>query len=833
MSATIHKCSSRSEEDSPSTSSSSSRPTRNSGNNRMAYRSKQMTMHLMSSSSTSTGGSPALVFALLTVLISQCIVRVDSWVPDGQSKIRILYDATVPSFFGNSTDHFKLLDQDENTLLIGARNAMYNISIERLVEVPGQRISWPSSDAHRELCTLKGKHEQDCQNYIRVYAPVAPNRRMVCGTNSFKPLCRYYNVLPGNGTLVYDNNELEAQGRCPYNPQHNSTYVFTDGQLYAATVADFSGADPLIYREPQRTEQFDSKQLNQPAFVSAIEHNGYVMFFYREVAIEYMNCGKAVYSRVARVCKNDKGGPYPFQDRWTSFLKARLNCSIPGEYPFYFDELQATTKTIQGLYGGDRNKIIYAIMTTQENAIGGSAVCAFSVQDIMDAFEGPFKAQRDIHSNWLQVPPSAVPEPRPGKCVDDSRTLPKASVNFVKTNNLMDNSVRSLHSRPVFTRVSLYYRLSAIAVDPQVKALDGHRYDVVFVGTNDGKVVKFVNILSANSSDDVRTVVISETQAFPPGTKINELTISKRHSKLIVISSGKIISLPLHTCNDNGYKACRKCLELQDPYCAWDDTNRDCKTIEAVHASGASIDRFYQRLDGERIGEICRKYDQQEPTRKTYDDNDVYTPVEGSGTVVEKPDKPYDQRSVYIVHNHGTVSSIGPDDIDNEISMSSGENDQQNRVIQYHPKPDTFVNEKINLASFNWVMVAIGGIFVLFFGIVIGCAASRRGMFNKSLSGGEHRNQLNWHSGKSLTMLSQNRTSGKDVNLLMNTTNQYHTQQQAIVQQLQQHHQNNCKDNIDFDYKDRSVECKNSTENLEKDISKGMGTLQKVKKTYI
>lgn len=93
------------------------------------------------------------------------------------------------------------------------------------------------------------------------------------------------------------------------------------------------------------------------------------------------------------------------------------------------------------------------------------------------------------------------------------------------------------------------------------------------------------------------------------------------------------------------------------------------------------------------------------------------------------------------------------------------------------------------------------------------------------------------HHAKNLSMLSQNRTSGKDVNLLMNTNtntgNQYHTQQQAIVQQLQQHHQNNMKDNIDFDFKDRSVECKNSTENLEKDISKGMGTLQKVKKTYI
>uniref|UniRef100_A0A182NJT2 Sema domain-containing protein n=1 Tax=Anopheles dirus TaxID=7168 RepID=A0A182NJT2_9DIPT len=814
MSGTINRSSKREKHHS---SSSNSR--------KMAQRRKQSLMHL----------TEGVLLAVL--IISQCIVRVDSWVPDVQSKIRIPYDATVPSFFGNSTDYFKLLDQNENTLLIGARNAVYNITIDQLVELQGQRIAWPSSDAHRELCTLKGKHDQDCQNYIRVYARVSPNRLMVCGTNSFKPLCRYYSVLPGNGTLVYDNNELEAQGRCPYNPQHNSTYVYTDGQLYSATVADFSGADPLIYREPQRTEQFDSKQLNQPAFVSAIDYNGYVMFFYREVAMEYMNCGKAIYSRVSRVCKNDKGGPYPFQDRWTSFLKARLNCSIPGEYPFYFDELQATTNAISGTYGGVANKIIYGIMTTPENAIGGSAVCAFSVADIMEAFEGPFKAQRDIHSNWLQVPPSSVPEPRPGRCVDDSRTLPKALVNFVKTNNLMDSSVRSLHSRPVFTRVSLYYRLSAIAVDPQVKALDGNRYDVIFVGTNDGKVIKFVNILSANTSDDVRTVVISETQAFPPGTKINEMTISKKNSALIVISSGKIISLPLHTCNEHSFKTCRKCLDLQDPYCAWDDANRDCKPIEEVHASGASIDQYYQRLDGERIGEICRKYDHQEPTVHTYEDNDVYTRVDGSGAV-EKPDKSFDQRNVLIVQsNHGTVSSVGPEDIDNEISMSSMEGGEQ-RIInthQYHHKPsqDTYANDNMRFAASNWSFLLVILLVSLALGVLAGCFLNQKMRLNKGAGGGEHRNQLNWHSGKSLSMLSQNRTSGKDVNLLMNTTNQYHTQQQAIVQQLQQHHQNNCKDNIDFDYKDRSVECKNSTENLEKDISKGMGTLQKVKKTYI
>lgn len=49
---------------------------------------------------------------------------------------------------------------------------------------------------------------------------------------------------------------------------------------------------------------------------------------------------QAVYSRVARVCKWDKGGPHRFRNRWTSYLKSRLNCSMPGDYPFYFNEIR-------------------------------------------------------------------------------------------------------------------------------------------------------------------------------------------------------------------------------------------------------------------------------------------------------------------------------------------------------------------------------------------------------------------------------------------------------------------------------------------------------------
>lgn len=36
----------------------------------------------------------------------------------------------------------------------------------------------------------------------------------------------------------------------------------SEGQLYAATVADFSGGEPLIHREKIRTERLDLNQLN-------------------------------------------------------------------------------------------------------------------------------------------------------------------------------------------------------------------------------------------------------------------------------------------------------------------------------------------------------------------------------------------------------------------------------------------------------------------------------------------------------------------------------------------------------------------------------------------
>ncbi|EFA11605.1 semaphorin-1a [Tribolium castaneum] len=519
-------------------------------------------------------------YMVVKILVwSICLIALcHAWMPDSSSKlINHFKSVESKSFTGNATfpDHFIVLNQDETSILVGGRNRVYNLSIFDLSERKGGRIDWPSSDAHGQLCILKGKTDDDCQNYIRILYSSEPGKLVICGTNSYKPLCRTYAFKEGKYLV---EKEVEGIGLCPYNPEHNSTSVSYNGQLFSATVADFSGGDPLIYREPQRTELSDLKQLNAPNFVNSVAYGDYIFFFYRETAVEYMNCGKVIYSRVARVCKDDKGGPHQSRDRWTSFLKARLNCSIPGEYPFYFDEIQSTSDIVEGRYNSDDSKkIIYGILTTPVNAIGGSAICAYQMADILRVFEGSFKHQETINSNWLPVPQNLVPEPRPGQCVRDSRILPDKNVNFIKTHSLMEDAVPALFGKPVLVRVSLQYRFTAITVDPQVKTINNQYLDVLYIGTDDGKVLKAVNIPNA---DTAKAIVISENTVLPHGAPVKQLKIAPGYGKVVVVGKDEIRLANLNHCASK--TRCKDCVELQDPHCAWDAKQNLCVSIDTV-----------------------------------------------------------------------------------------------------------------------------------------------------------------------------------------------------------------------------------------------------------
>ena len=171
-----------------------------------------------------------------------------------------------------------------------------------------------------------------------------------------------------------------------------------------------------------------------------------------------------MFSRVARVCKNDSGGPHKFQNKWTSFLKSRLNCSVPGNMPFEFLEIQSTASQMVDVGNGD--KLVYGVFTTPDNAIAGSAVCSFRLSDISYSFdEGPFKGQASANSNWLPVP--NPPSPRPGSCSSNSRQVDDAGLNFIKRHSLMDKAVSNAGGEPLLVRTSMKERMTVIAVDPR------------------------------------------------------------------------------------------------------------------------------------------------------------------------------------------------------------------------------------------------------------------------------------------------------------------------------------------------------------------------------
>ena len=263
-----------------------------------------------------------------------------------------------------------------------------------------------------------------------------------------------------------------------------------------------------------------------------------------------------MYSRVARVCKNDQGGPHTFRNKWTTFLKTRLNCSVAGNYPFYFDEVQAMSNIVATREGD----MVFGIFNTPDNSIPGSAVCSFRMSDIQESFEGAFKAQSHVNSNWLPLDDRELPKHRPGTCHNDSRSLDEEHLNFLKENMLMDKAVPSSIHLPHYIKTSPHERLTAIAVDPSVAAAGGETADLLFVGTTRGRVLKL-------ASHRGRTHLVEELQVFPLHVAVNNLLVAKeeegKKSRLVVLSDHEVKSVPVARCHSANLGSCAECVALQ------------------------------------------------------------------------------------------------------------------------------------------------------------------------------------------------------------------------------------------------------------------------------
>ncbi|XP_034639702.1 semaphorin-6D isoform X10 [Trachemys scripta elegans] len=532
-----------------------------------------------------------LCACVMLLTVSQCLAVS---FPEDDDPINVVdyhYSRQYPVFkgrpSGNESQHrldFQLMLKIRDTLYIAGRDQVYTVNLNEVPKAevtPSKKLTWRSRQQDRENCAMKGKHKDECHNFIKVFVPRNDEMVFVCGTNAFNPMCRYYWL----NTLEYDGEEISGLARCPFDARQTNVALFADGKLYSATVADFLASDAVIYRSmgdgsALRTIKYDSKWIKEPHFLHAIEYGNYVYFFFREIAVEHNNLGKAVYSRVARICKNDMGGSQRVLEKhWTSFLKARLNCSVPGDSFFYFDVLQSITDIIE-INGVPT---VVGVFTTQLNSIPGSAVCAFSMDDIEKVFKGRFKEQKTPDSVWTAVPEDKVPKPRPGCCAKHglaeayktSIDFPDETLSFIKSHPLMDSAVPSVIEEPWFTKTRVRYRLTAVAVDHSAGPYQN--YTVIFVGSEAGVVLKILAKTRPFSLND--SVLLEEIDAYnhakcnaesEEDRKVISLQLDKEHHAVFVAFSSCVVRIPLSRCERHG--SCKKsCIASRDPYCGWLD----------------------------------------------------------------------------------------------------------------------------------------------------------------------------------------------------------------------------------------------------------------------
>ncbi|XP_061705918.1 semaphorin-2A-like [Cydia pomonella] len=478
------------------------------------------------------------------------------------------------------------MNEDKNTLYVGAMDRVFKLNMTDISQSHCERDAMVLEANSVARCVSRGKTEPfECRNHIRVLQPLGDGERLyVCGTNAHNPKdwVVYLNLthlsrheyVPGVGLGV---------AKCPYDPADNSTAVWVHrgnpgglATLYAGTNAEFTKADPVIFRNDlfdfrtgqkkysfKRTLKYDSKWLDKTNFVGSFDVGDYVLFFFRETAVEFMNCGKAVYSRVARVCKQDTGGKHILNQNWVTYLKARLNCSIPGEFPFYFDEIQSVY-----VMPGEVPRFHAVFTTGASDGLVGSAICTYNMDDIQEAFAGRFKEQATSSSAWLPVLRARVPEPRPGTCVNNTEALPDNVLNFIRSHPLMDSAVRHEGDAPAFYKRDLV--LTTLVVDTQFVDMlgDDITYTVFYAGTSEGSVYKIVKWAGGSSR-------VADVWRAAGDEPVRALVLSSRLHSLYLATDNRLRQLPLRTCAHR-YDSCTRC--VLDPYCGWDKEVGACRS---------------------------------------------------------------------------------------------------------------------------------------------------------------------------------------------------------------------------------------------------------------
>uniref|UniRef100_A0A6Q2YSE1 Semaphorin-3C n=1 Tax=Esox lucius TaxID=8010 RepID=A0A6Q2YSE1_ESOLU len=459
-----------------------------------------------------------------------------------------------------------LMDEDQDRMYVGCKDHVLSMDINN-ISLGTLKVFWPASVSKIEECQMAGKDPtHGCGNFIRVVQPYNRTHLFICGSGAYSPVCAFVNRgrRPEEQVFNIDSRAESGKGRCSFNPRVNTV------SLFSGMYIDFMGTDAAVFRSltrrnAVRTDQHNSKWLNAQLIPDGSDPNdAKLYFFFRERLTDNSGNTKNIHTMVARVCPNDTGGQRSLVNKWTTFLKARMVCSVLEEdgTETHFDELESVF-----LLETDNPKslLVFGIFTSTSSVFKGSAVCVYNMADILTVFNGPFAHRDGPNFQWVAYQ-GRIPYPRPGTCpggaftphIQSTKEFPDEVVTFVRNHPVMFNPIYPVGRRPLVVRTHTDYKYTSIAVD-QVTAADG-QYQVLFLGTDKGTVQKVIALPTNRSLDEDLILEELEVHIKDIWRFLQQLYVSSEHG---------VSQVSLHRCHAYG-SACADCCLARDPYCAWD-----------------------------------------------------------------------------------------------------------------------------------------------------------------------------------------------------------------------------------------------------------------------
>ncbi|NXL32137.1 SEM3D protein, partial [Glaucidium brasilianum] len=472
-----------------------------------------------------------------------------------------------------------LVNEDRAWLMVGAKNHIFLLHLDHPSREP-EKIFWPASREQVEHCQLAGKNvETECANFIRLLQPFNRTHVFACGTGSYQPVCAFIQLGargkgPGAPPMRLVTHSLESgRGRCPYSPHEPFTGLLVDGELYSGTSSDFMGSSAAFFRtwvhgaeqSYIRTEQNQDHWLHEPAFIGAYAipdtynpHDDKVYIFFRETAMEAGQWDRRhIHARVARVCK---------------VSHQRAACCGPGVPPGGLLAPLGQGAPQAGASSRIAAWTLTAPHSPRSGVFSGSAVCVYSMAALRGAFSGPFAHKEGFDYRWVEYK-GRVPYPRPGTCpsetydplLQSTKDFPDEVISFMRTHQLMWEPVYPQGRQPVLVRVNVPYRLRRLLVHRL--EMESRHYDVLFLGTDEGKVLKVG--LAGGVSHGTEVISLEEISVTKMPSPILDMKLSPKRQELFVSSTHGLLQLSLYRCELYG-KTCTDCCLARDPYCTWD-----------------------------------------------------------------------------------------------------------------------------------------------------------------------------------------------------------------------------------------------------------------------